>query len=270
MKKNIKIIVVVVISLVIYGGIFLIYLNTKNNLNTNISVDSENKNSTENEKEKKLIILLNPHTRLKYVNSYFNNIKGDTAYSNLKFSLYENNKFINNYQVMYNDEYKFYDDNNNFYSFNNNIMAFSGDISYKIKQFEQSELNENDNNIINDELLQKNINSQNINKLKYIYNDKIIYIISNALSEENETNAFNLIFTINNENEISYILEDINDGDESLNMCSPSLHGIVDFDEDGNDEYIISCTYYSLIGTCHYIYQNIGNEFKELKSCTLD
>ncbi len=279
-KKNIKIIIIVLLIGVIYIGLFAFFFKddkqdekTSNKGNVNSSSVTKKKNN------KELYIILKNHNIKKINNKNYTDIDNDLIYTKYTYDLYDEGNYVGKFTSLYNnDQEYFFDKNKNKYTPTGDFMAFYGNIDYEVKKIVKSnDLSLSDIEIVNKVLTENDIQTggYNQNNLKIttdIDNDGVdenIYKIDNIfkLNIEQESKSYAFIFMQKND-EIVYFYKYVDSIDQNISTCSPYISGIVDINKDNKNEIFVGCSYYSYIGTCYYVYQ-YGDKITEISSCNL-
>ena len=279
-KKNIKIIIIVLLIGIIYIGLFAFFF--KDNKQDKKTSNKENINSssvTKKKTNKELYIILKNHNIKKINNKNYTDIDNDLIYTKYTYDLYDEGNYVGKFTSLYNnDQEYFFDKNKNKYNLTGDFMAFYGNMDYEVKKIIKSnDLSPNDIEIVNKVLTENDIQTggYNQNNLKIttdIDNDGVdenIYKIDNIfkLNIEQESKSYAFIFMQKND-EIVYFYKYVDSIDQNISTCSPYIYGIVDINKDNKNEIFVSCSYYSYIGTCYYVYQ-YGDKIAEISSCNL-
>ena len=188
----------------------------------------------------------------------------------LDFNVFENNKYKGKYKV-WNDTEKWYyfDKNNNPITTDGNIFSYKSNYEIKVKDFMEKQLEAKDKEYINHVLEENNLSisskfTSNY-KVELDYDsDSIIetfYIITNAFPTEFVPDQIFSIVFMAKENNIYYLYKEIDDNRVN-NGCKPYINTILDLNDDGVDELILSCGRYSENGIVDMLYKFEDNEFK--------
>lgn len=275
-KYQIKIVVIVLIIGLIYLGVFYYFFGEKKETKNNNVIKSSTSSSTVENEDRELIMLFNPHIKIKYDGREYSNITNDSIYNEHTYNLYENNNFVGSYSIEYDNKELYHDSNMNEYKPNGDIVGLFGNIDFEFKPIEEIAFSLNDRIIINNALKENNITSKIIgNYKKYqadVDNDQemeTIYSIDNAsASSYGESKSYAFIFTYENE-KINYIYKYEGDINNKSNMCSPKFRNLIDINKDNKNEIFISCAYNDNENkSCMEIYQFSTNKYKKILSCS--
>lgn len=279
-KKNIKIIIIVLLIGIIYIGLFAFFFkDDKQDKKTSNKENINSSSETKKKDNKELYIILKNHNIKKINNKNYTDIDNDLIYTKYTYDLYDEGNYVGKFTSLYNnDQEYFFDKNKNKYTPTGDFMAFYGNIDYEVKKIIKSnDLSPNDIEIVNKVLTENDIQTggYNQNNLKIttdIDNDGVdenIYKIDNIfkLNIEQESKSYAFIFMQKND-EIVYFYKYVDSIDQNISTCSPYIYGIVDINKDNKNEIFVSCSYYSYIGTCYYVYQ-YGDKIAEISSCNL-
>lgn len=290
MKKYLKITIVLLVVLTIYS-IIVFAISKKENEKTptdnpptqipsNPTPEKPKEESKEDivRKNPDYNIIIYPNNIVSYKNGIWAENKGLNT-TNLLFDVYVNNNPLGQKYLTYNDKWNLYENNNgmkNFINYEGELLAVNTNKPYNLFNYTNTELNDNDKNIISSYLTENGItyNYEDLTKSKVIYDvnrdgmrDEI-YFISNAFTElEDVYNKSFSIGFVKYYNEIEDIFYSVEDFSYNLLMCNSYLQNIIELD--GKLYFIVGCTYFSNQGTQHIIYESTSNGINQvLKTST--
>lgn len=206
-------------------------------------------------------------------NVYYKDNNSITAYSN-DIDKAIDIKFITDYGT---NKLKFKLINNNVELYNNDTLvefdenfkiAYSSNLKLNLADYSSDELNSEDMKKVSDILKEHGIiGYENLNtssKVSFDYNNdgisETIYFVSNLFDETKYDKVFSFVYYISG-NDIIYLIEQIDTIENTYELCIPSMNSIVDLNNDGIYEFIISCEYFSNIGIDNQIYEQKENLF---------
>lgn len=178
--------------------------------------------------------------------TYSNTIITSFTYVNKKITFYNNKK-----ETELNEEM---------------IYGYSKNLKLEKIDYSKESLNQSDLEKVNQILLENGIiGYEYLNtseKVSFDFNNdganETIYFVSNLFDETIYDKVFSLVFMINN-NEINYLIKQVDNKINSYNLCVPSLNSI--YNINGN-KTIITCDYFDDIGSDIYLYDDQFNLIK--------
>ena len=81
-----------------------------------------------------------------------------------------------------------------------------------------------------------------------------IYIVSNLFDESKYDKVFSFAYYFSN-NQIHYLIEKVDSVDNAYDLCIPSISSYINFNHSQQSKIVLSCEYFSDIGTDNKIYQ---------------
>lgn len=220
------------------------------------------------------VIILGDKTVWKYKKSKFYNITYKSSFQKLswqKYDVYLNNELIDNYYLWYNDEWYVFDKNRNPIQIDNSFIAVSSNYGLKLENFEKEDINDFTyvNKVLEDNSLSTSSKFTSLYKFSFdIDSDSVnedFYIMSNAFAVDfTPAETFNIAFAVKNDS-IYYIYKDVSNN-KGYYGCMPFYNSILDIDNDGKYEFILSCSKYSNLGQIDMLYQFNDEGFKILIS----
>lgn len=154
---------------------------------------------------------------------------------------------------------EFYKENKKIDLEENLVIAYSPNMNLEVESSTKEELNQEEIKEV-DAILKEHgiIGYENLNvSQKVKINNNIFYIISNLFDETKYDKVFSFVYYYEN-NKIHYLVEDVDSTDNTYNLCIPHINSLVRFNH-GNDKIILSCEYFSDIGTENTIYELTNN-----------
>lgn len=285
MKKYLKVTIVLLVVLTIYS-IIVFAISKKENKQTptdNPTIQTPSNPTPEKPKEesKEDIVKKNPdYNLIIYPNtivSYKNGVwveNKELNTTNLLFDVYVNNNPLGQKYLTYNNKWHLYENNNgtkNFINYDGELLAVNTNKEYNLFNFTNSELDDNDKNVISTYLTENGItfNYDDLAKSKKVYDvnrdgmrDEI-YFISNAYTElESDYNKSFSIGFVKYYNKTEVIYATIEDFSYNLLMGNAYLQSIIEID--GKLHLIVGCSYYSNQGTQHIIYESTSNGINKI------
>lgn len=167
-----------------------------------------------------------------------------------KFKVYIDNQYFGNYLVWRDDKWYLFDDDKKAVSYQGNLFAYQADFNMEILDFTTTAIT--DYTYVQQVLKAHGLdtNSQytlaNLSKVDFD-KDGILedfYVVSNVFAIDFfPTKYFSFVFMVDN-NKIYMLYEDV-DVNDGVNGCKPSLYTVADFDNDKENELILTCAKYS-------------------------
>ena len=191
----------------------------------------------------------------------------DTEFNWQKYVVYVDNEKIGNYNMWKDDKWYAFDDDRNAIPINGKLFAYQGNYDMNVLDF--IEQNTTDMTYVRYILKENGLDEDS--KLTSNYHitfdfdkdgrDEDFYIVSNAFPLDFEPeDSFSFAFMVK-DNEVYPFYKNIKTGN-SLDICKPYYHTIVDTNNDGIYEIVLSCGNYSTSGTINMLYKYIDDEFK--------
>lgn len=184
-----------------------------------------------------------------------------------KYKIFSDNKEFGDYLLWHSDKWYAFDDNKNAVNINGRLLAYKSNHKIKVLDFTEEEI---DDYSVVKQVLENNgldVNSKFTSNYKVSFdydNDGEIeefYIISNAFPIDfDPKDIFSIAFMVDSDN-IYPIYTDISKND-SFNGCKPYYNAFLDYDNDKNYEFILSCSKYSVSTSIDMLYKYIDKEFK--------
>ena len=178
------------------------------------------------------------------------------------------------YNIVYNDEMYVFNNNKDSIEYDGKLLGYHGIDKIDVKPFKEQDFDSDDYEIIQKILEENKIsyygkyvgkkiatNLDKDNDLEYLY------YVFNIYDDTLTNNAFVFAFVLN-DNKIEYLQQNIVDKSDIIsNMCVPSIHSIVDIDNDKMYEIIMTCEFASMKGTCNYLYKKGNKGYDILAGC---
>lgn len=218
-------------------------------------------------------ILVGKNTVWELKNKKWSNITNASDRKKLnwqEFQVYIANKSAGSYYLWHDDKWYLFDKEKNAINYSGSILAIQSNYDIDVQEFESTEIS--DFTYPNQVLVQNGLNTTQEYTVKSVVsydidNDNIqesFYSISNAFSGGTAEKVFSMVFMVKNEQIISlYNSVDTNTG---TNGCKPYINTILDANNDGKNEIILTCGNYSIEEPIQMLYHLDKNEFKILVS----
>lgn len=226
------------------------------------------------ENNKDIYLLIDNYAKWKYVDSEWIDIKDDEEYNWKKFDIYENNLYIGKYYAFNVDRLRFYDKNDNPIKLDYpNFIAIKSNNKYKVANYEEKEIDNENMKYVNEVLKDNNISTTNFtNRTMFSYdldNDKEeekIFTITNVFTDEEINKIFNFIFMVKGDR-ITVVSKTIDDYTNMYDNCKLYVNKVIDVDNDSKYELITGCGYYSETKNCIEMYKLKRGKYTKIKSC---
>lgn len=215
-------------------------------------------------------IIVNDSTIWQLKNKKWYNIRDDSNREDLnweKFNIIIDNKEIGKYKIVYNTKWYLYDDDKNPYQYTGNLLAYQANYKMKVKDFEPIQIS--DYTYVN-QLLEENflpINQElTVSDLVSIdFDDDGInenfYLVSNAFPYDGEPeNIFTIVFM--EKSGVIYKMYNSVEKNKGYNGCKPYINDIIDVNDDGKYEIILTCAKYSVETPIDMLYTFTNNDFR--------
>lgn len=140
------------------------------------------------------------------------------------------------------------------------VIAYSPKLDLTVQYGTIQELNADELKEV-DTILREHdiIGYENLNvKQKVTFSDQTFYVISNLFDESSYDKVFSFVYYYVN-GERKYLIEQVDSTNNVYNLCIPTVSSFVDFKHNNHPDMILSCEYFSDIGTDNYIYQMKDN-----------
>ncbi len=231
------------------------------------------KDSIENRK-KEATILVGDGTTWEYSNNRWVNLKLESSiekYNWKKFKVFLDNEYKDDYLVWHDDKWYLFDDNKVAQNYTENFLGINSNYDIKTKSFEVKDIE--NYNYVEDVFNKNDITSSteltvNTHTEVDLDNDgqvEDIYIVSNVFPIDFEpSQVFSFVFVVKN-NKIYNLYKSI-EKYEGTNGTKPYINSIIDVDDDGDYEILLTCAKYSTEQPINILYKFIDNDFKILIS----
>ena len=224
--------------------------------------------------EKILTTLIVGNTSIwNYQNKKWINVKRKSTIEKLNwntFKVYEDNKYLGEYNVWYDrTKWYYFDKKNDSINPTGKVLAYKSNFEIKIDEYVEKEIEASDKKYINYVLEENEISTSSkltsSYKVEIDYDSdgelEVFYVLSNVFPIDFEPDTiFSIVFMVK-DNKIYYLYKDIDDN-KVKNGCKPYFNYFFDMNTDGVDEIILSCGRYSGNGIVDMLYKFIDNEFK--------
>lgn len=215
-------------------------------------------------------IIVNDSTIWQLKNKNWYNIRDDASKKDLnweKFNIVINNKEIGKYQVVYDTKWYLYDDNKNPYSYTGNLLAYQANYKMKVKDFKETPINDYTyvNQVLEENSLPTNEELTVSNLITLDFDDDGVdenfYFISNAFPlDETPENIFSIVFM--EKSGVIYKMYNSIEKNKGYNGCKPYINDIIDVNDDGKYEIILTCAKYSVETPIDMLYTFTNNDFR--------
>ena len=219
-------------------------------------------------------LIVGDNTVWVYQDKRWNNIRNITSFQKLswkEYNVFANNKNIGKYSMWYDDKWYVFDKNKNPITIDGNLFAFNSNYDISLLDFNINEITDRTyvDYVLNDNDLSISSSFTSSGVVSFDFDgDGVIedfYLISNVFPEEfNPDYIFSIVFMVKN-NKVYYLYKDIS-VNNSFNGCKPFFNTILDTNNDGLYEIILSCGRYSISEQIDMLYSFDNNEFKILIS----
>lgn len=219
-------------------------------------------------------LMISPSTQWKYEKGTWNIATNIVEYSMKRFDTYVDGKPFGSYNVTYNNKFYLFNDKRESIHYDGDLIAVRGSLPIGVLSFKEENINPSApivSEVLKEKKIKASLDTIRVRSISLdIDNDKNlenIYVMNNVFNAKEGENSFALVFIIDDEKRV-YIYEKIEDSVETLTMCVPYIQNVIDIDQDKNYEIIMGCEYFSNNGTCHNLYDNKINQYKNIiKSC---
>lgn len=227
--------------------------------------------------KKELKIIIDPDGIFTYSNRNWKSEKNRSKFNKKDYDIYLNGVNKGKFDAKFDKKeniYVFTNQKNKKGTISDSFLAIKGKINYDVKKIATTEFDSSDKVIVDSILKEngitydyKNIPVQGKLNIDLNNDSKIerIYFLSNTFDDLTNPKAFSIIALIDNNGKIYYIHREIVNKANIYDICMPYIHDVIDVEKNGNLEVIASCSYYSSIGTKHYIF-TYDNEYRELST----
>lgn len=225
-------------------------------------------------RKQKITIITQDSTIFKLSKGNWSSVKEEAelkSYDWKSFSVYLDNEYKGEYYLYNDNKWLLFDLNKKAVTSTENLLAFEANFNLKVKTFNTLD---NNNFYYVSQVLNKYGFSNNepltVNTVTNIDidNDGIdedIYVISNAFSMDYEPEiTFSYVFMIK-DNQI-YMMYEYSDQNNLDNGLKPYIHSILDADNDGEYEILLTCARYSTQEPINILYKFEDKAFKTLIS----
>ena len=219
-------------------------------------------------------ILIDNYEKWQYNGDVWKNITDKSKYNWQKFDIYEDNKYVGNYNALFNETWHFYDDDNKPVKIDStNMIAIRSNRDYAVADFTEREITSEEMKYVNEILKEKDITTNDFTSssvidydLDHDLEDEKIFTISNVFTENISDKLFNFVFVVNDE-KIMILAETVADFSDMYDNCKMYVSKIVDTNGDDKYEIITGCGYYSDTENCFEMYELDNNEYQKIKAC---
>lgn len=219
-------------------------------------------------------LLIDNYDKWQYNGEEWEDITDKNEYNWQKFDIYENNKFVGNYNALFNETWHFYDDDNTPIKIDStNMIAIRSNRKYSVADFKEREISQDEMKYVNKVLEDNNISTTDFTAssvIEYDINndkeDEKIFTISNIFTENFTKDIFNFIFVVKGDR-ITVVSKTTDDFTNMYDNCKMYVSKIVDVDGNNKYEIITGCGYYSDRNNCFEMYELHNNKYQKIKSC---
>ncbi len=185
-----------------------------------------------------------------------------------KMDVFIDGKYSGKYYIYHDDQWYLYDDNKEAVDINGNFLAIESNFDVNAVSFEMSEIE--DNEYVVEELENKGLSTGsqltvNDETKVDIDNDgkeETLYVISNTFPIDFDTDfSFSYVF-MEKDGQIYDVFS--NESDNMYTAVRPFINAIIDTNNDGIYEILISTAEYSNQGQGHILYEWKNNTFQKI------
>lgn len=203
-------------------------------------------------------------------NSWNNNLNIN-SYNWEKFKIYLDNRYKGEYLVWHDDKYYIFDDNREAINYTEKFIGIQSNYDVNFLDYESKDI-EVDSYITKvltdhklDESSELTLSTKTSVDLDKDGNDEDIYIVSNAFPIDfSPKKIFSFVFVVK-DGQIYNVYESVEKNDYD-NGVKPYIYSILDVDDDGTYEFIISYAEYSTNGSSYTLYKLDKNEITAIIS----
>ena len=256
--KDKKVIVVLIFIIIVFFVVMFLTLGVEN-------IKQNNYSST---------IIVGDETVWIYQNRKWLNLNNYTSFQKLSwkdYNVYVNNEKLGKYSLWYDNKWYAFDDKKNAVNLDGNLLAYSSNFDMRVLNFDLFDIDDRTyvDKVLNDSNLSLSSSFTSSSRVSFDFdndgNIEDFYLISNAFPEEfNPDYIFSIVFMVKNNN-IYYLYNDIS-VNSSFNGCKPFFNSILDTNNDGVYEIILSCGRYSVSEQIDMLFSFDNNAFKILIS----
>lgn len=183
------------------------------------------------------------------------------------FKTYVDDEYFGNYLMWYDDQWYLFDKDRNPINYSGKLFAYDADYDMNIIPFESEDIT--DFTYPKQVLEQYGLDSNSQYTLATVSTldfdkdgeEEEFYVISNVFAMDFFPDTyFSFVFMVD-DNKISILYEDV-DKNDGVNGCKPELYTVGDFDNDSDNELIVSCAKYSNQTPVAMLYEYEDNAFK--------
>ena len=203
--------------------------------------------------------------------NYINTVSGYNKLNWKVYNVYFDNKSQGEYYLWHDDKWYVFDKNKNAVNIDGKLLAYNANFKMNILDYKLDKIDDKIyvNKVLNDNDISLSSTFTTSNKISFDFDsdgvDEDFYLVSNAFPMGfNPDYIFSLVFMVKN-NDVYYLYNDIAPNN-SFNGCKPFFNTILDTNNDGIYEIILSCGRYSDLGQVDMLYSFVNNEFKILIS----
>lgn len=215
-------------------------------------------------------IIVGNRTVWKYEKNKWSIIRNLSSIESLnwqQFKVFDNQNELGNYYLWHDDRWYVFDENKSAINLEGDLFAYSSNYDLQIKHFstEKTDVDAYVYQVLQDHDLSTSTKFTVLSKALIDFdNDQNVeefYLLSNAFPNDfNPEYIFSFVFMVKNEQ--IYKIYDSIDKNRNMNGCKPYFTSFLDADHDGNNEFILSCGYYSDLGIVDMLYRFEDNQFK--------
>lgn len=247
--------IIAIILVVIYMILVIIFFSNKNNDNQ--------------------YIIMGNKSVWHFNNNEWNDVSDfNSVTSENEFYVYDGTDFKGKYDLDFtNNRWYIFDQNRNSIHLNQELFASNKNI--KVKNFNIDTINVNDINLINkigkktylssSDLINTNINQKISLDVDKDNKDETIYFISNMFVQDNKNKYFSYVLYVN-DNKL-YELQNIQENENRLDSFLYSISHIIDYNDDGKYEIIMTRYPFRPEGDCKLMYKLEYGKYKIVKDC---
>ena len=216
------------------------------------------------------VIIVGDKTVWKYAKKKWYNIHYKASYQELswkKYKVFSNNQEMGVYYLWHDDKWYAFDEEKNAVMVDGDLFAYSANFDLNVYNFSTENIEANDyvNYVLESNDISGSSKFTSLYKITFDYDndgvDEDFYLVSNVFPMDFvPEKSFSIAFMVKDDT-IYYLYKDISSY-KGFNGCKPYYNTILDVNNDGVYEIILSCNDYSVSNRTDMLYQYIDDGFK--------
>jgi len=208
-------------------------------------------------------LVVGDNTVWNYSKRHWLNLTSEKALSSLEwkeFNIYLDNKSLGKYNLWHDDKWYAFDKSKNAVPLDGNLLAYRSNVNVDVLDFTKEKIDDNSFvlKVLEDNDLSISSKFTTSYKVNFDFDSdntkEDFYVISNAFPNDfNPEKIFSIVFMVKDD-KIYYLYNDITEN-RAFNGCKPFINSILDVDQDGVYEMIVSCSKYSVGERIDMLYQ---------------